>query len=283
MNILQIAILAIVQGLAELLPVSSSAHVILAQRLMGIDSSAPEMTFLLVMLHTGTMFAALVYFWKRWKIILLDKKKSIPFLQSLAIATIATGILGFGLKLVIEKVILEHMFHHEKGEIEALFSVLPLIAAALFVVGLLILWAGLREKQSSSESITSTSALKIGLVQGLSLPFRGFSRSGATISTSLLLGISRWPAEEFSFALAVILTPPVVLLELKRLIHASAGSPLSLSTLLAPSLIGMVLSFGAGLVALKWLSAWLEKGRWQFFGFYCLVLALFTAALAIAR
>src|ERR1700685_57035 len=63
----QIALLALIQGAAELLPVSSSAHVILAQRVMGMDPSRPEQVFLLVMLHTGTMFAVLVYFWPRWR------------------------------------------------------------------------------------------------------------------------------------------------------------------------------------------------------------------------
>jgi undecaprenyl-diphosphatase len=63
-NLLQVIILAVVQGLAELLPVSSSAHVIVAEKLMGLAPSAPAMTLLLVMLHTGTMFAVIVYFWK---------------------------------------------------------------------------------------------------------------------------------------------------------------------------------------------------------------------------
>src|SRR6267154_153631 len=64
---LEIAVLALIQGAAELLPVSSSAHVILAARLMGRDPSSPSMVFLLIMLHTGTMFAAIVYFWSSWK------------------------------------------------------------------------------------------------------------------------------------------------------------------------------------------------------------------------
>lgn len=63
MNVLQIFLLAVVQGFAELLPVSSSAHVIVAERLMGLDPTAPEMTLLLVMLHTGTMLAVILYFW----------------------------------------------------------------------------------------------------------------------------------------------------------------------------------------------------------------------------
>src|SRR5438132_9442061 len=64
---LQIAVLAVIQGAAELLPVSSSAHVILAQRAMGMDPSSTKNVFLLVMLHTGTMFAVIVYFWQRWR------------------------------------------------------------------------------------------------------------------------------------------------------------------------------------------------------------------------
>ena len=67
MHLLQIVVLAIVQGAAELLPVSSSAHVIVAEKLMGLDPTAPQMTLLLVMLHTGTMFAVIVYFWRSWR------------------------------------------------------------------------------------------------------------------------------------------------------------------------------------------------------------------------
>ena len=67
MPLWKILILAIVQGLAELLPVSSSAHVVVAEKLLNLDPSAPDMTLLLVMLHTGTMFAVIVYFWRQWK------------------------------------------------------------------------------------------------------------------------------------------------------------------------------------------------------------------------
>jgi len=118
----------------------------------------------------------------------------------------------------------------------------------------------------------------VGAVQGLCLPFRGFSRSGATISTGLLLGVSRRRAEEFSFALAVLLTPPVIAREAYRLYKAlapgSATVPEGLMHFVGPSLLGMVLSFLAGLGALKWLSRWLEQGHWHFFGVYCLFASL---------
>jgi undecaprenyl pyrophosphate phosphatase UppP len=66
-SLVKVLILAVVQGLAELLPVSSSAHVVVAEKLMGLDPSSPEMTLVLVMLHTGTMFAVIFYFWSQWK------------------------------------------------------------------------------------------------------------------------------------------------------------------------------------------------------------------------
>ncbi|WP_182058960.1 undecaprenyl-diphosphate phosphatase, partial [Pantoea sp. ME81] len=67
MNYFDVSILAVIQGLAELLPVSSSAHVIMTEKLLGLDPAAPDMTLLLVMLHTGTMFAVIVYFWNNWR------------------------------------------------------------------------------------------------------------------------------------------------------------------------------------------------------------------------
>ncbi|MGZ3704544.1 MAG: undecaprenyl-diphosphate phosphatase, partial [Bdellovibrionota bacterium] len=275
MTIFQIIILAVLQGLAELLPVSSSAHVILAQHAMGLDPSAPEMTFLLVMLHTGTMFAVLLYFAKRWLALLQDPPALRAFVKSLVIATLATGVLGLALKFLIEHVVLEKMLGHSKGEVEALFAVLPLVAASLFVAGVLIVIAGLLGQQNGGrKELNAGDAWIIGLAQGLCLPFRGLSRSGTTISASLLRGVARPLSEDFSFALAVLLTPAAIALEGHRLLKNRADLHESLGSLLTPGLIGMFFSFLAGLVALKWLSSWLEKGRWQYFGFYCVVLAV---------
>jgi len=139
----------------------------------------------------------------------------------------------------------------------------------------LIIYAGLREQKTPRHSeIQPAHSCWIGIVQGICLPFRGFSRSGSTISTGLLLGLPKQKLEEFSFALAVILTPPVIAKEALRLLkqHALNG-PGSALHLFAPGLVGMVFSFVAGLLALKWLSRWLEGGRWKLFGYYCLVAA----------
>jgi undecaprenyl-diphosphatase len=120
---------------------------------------------------------------------------------------------------LIEKIFLKQ--HGSNAEVELLFSQLPLIAAALFAVGLLVIYAGIRdERRRGTKEIDLPGAGWIGIVQGLCLPFRGFSRSGATISTGLLLGIEKRRLEEFSFALAVVLTPIIIAKELMRLLKA---------------------------------------------------------------
>jgi undecaprenyl-diphosphatase len=265
----KILLLAIVQGLAELLPVSSSAHVVVTAKLLGYEwNNDFERAFFLVMLHTGTMFSVLIYFWSRWK----QMGRDIP---GLILATVCTAALGGPLILVIEK--LTHQ------DVEHLFQNLPLIGIALFAVGVLIIFAGIKDekKPGTQSEIDRVSAACIGLTQGLALPFRGFSRSGSTISAGMLRGIVRGRAEEFSFALAVILTPPIICYEgykMWKLHTAAPEGAASFGQLLVPGLLGMAFSFAAGLVALKWLSSWLEHGRWKFFGFYCLLAAVVVLA-----
>jgi len=289
-SLLKVLILAIVQGLAELLPVSSSAHVVVAEKLMGLDPSSPQMTLVLVMLHTGTMFAVIFYFWSQWKQAYFTTSHATNrFLVRAAWATVLTGVVGYPLIAIIERTAFKG---HSKGEIEMLFSRLDLIAPALFAAGVLILIAGLRERGEaksatarpdyersivlSGDNVTFAQAGWMGAIQGFCLPFRGFSRSGATISTGLLAGANRQRAERFSFALAVIITPLAIAREAERLLKAKhvadlAGQPLDLHASVVAALLGMVFSFFAGLAALRWLSSWLEHGRWYLFGIYCLV------------
>ncbi len=281
-----VMILAIIQGLAELLPVSSSAHVIIAEKLLGLDPTTPEMTLLLVTLHTGTMLAVIVYFWRSWKLAYFSSwNETWHYAKLLFLATVLTGIVGMSIKNVIER----YAFHNvPKAVIELLFGNLLLIAIALAAAGALIVYTGLRYHRCiNNQEITvkTNHAVWIGLVQGLCLPFRGFSRSGATISCGLLTGASKRPVEEFSFALAVILTPPVVMREVMRLIQShksltAPGTDLSMSLFL-PGLLGLVCSFIAGLLALRWLSSWLERGRWHYFGYYCLFVSVVVLILYV--
>src|ERR1700724_2251441 len=276
MSLLKIIILAVVQGLAELLPVSSSAHVVVAEKLLGLDPSSPPMTLLLVMLHTGTMFAVIVYFWPQWRSTYFQSAPAFRrFATLVVVATACTAVIGEAIIKVIEKTVFRAVPH---AEIEDLFSHLEFMAPALAAVGVLIVIAGVFAKPTPGSSETDGMNIKqaglIGAIQGLCLPFRGFSRSGATISLGMLLGVAKSRAESFSFALAVVLTPPVVARELMRLLRAThASGTADLASVALMSLLGAVVAFLAGLLALKWVSRWLEGGRWYLFGLYCLIAA----------
>lgn len=274
LSLFHVFILAIIQGIAELLPVSSSAHVIFAEKLMGLDPTAPDMTFLLVMLHTGTMFAVIVYFWQAWKKAYFSSWEAFWTITKFAFfATAATGVIGLTLQTIIK-----HFFaaNAQTFQIEQLFDNKYIISTGLAASGLLIIISS-RFKETQAGELSTFRAIVIGAVQGLCLPFRGFSRSGATISTGLSLGVNRRRAEEFSFALAVVLTPIVILKEGYRLfkdqIHAvgTTAPHFDIHAALLPALLGMVFSFLAGFLALRWLSRWLEQDRWHLFGAYCLI------------
>jgi undecaprenyl-diphosphatase len=251
------------------------------------------MTLLLVMLHTGTMFAVIVYFWRQWRAIYFQNVETFKaFAVRVILATLITGVIGEVIKKIIEVTVLSGV---KGAEIEDLFGHLEFIAPALAAAGLIIIWAGIAQGRkdarpvdlqaqppdaADANELTLRRAGVIGLMQGLCLPFRGLSRSGTTISTGMLLGLAKARAEAFSFALAVVITPPVVGREVIRLVkmeHANPGGDLGAVAL--GSVLGAAIAFIAGLLALKWLSQWLEKGRWALFGIYCLFAAGVVAAL----
>jgi undecaprenyl-diphosphatase len=245
------------------------------------------MTLLLVMLHTGTMFAVIAYFWRQWRLSYFATADAFKrFALRLVYATALTGVLGEALIKLVEHTLFKGT---PKAEIEELFGRLDLVAPALACAGILILIAGLRKNKDESNtsnvasitrlpsgSVTMSQAGWMGLLQGLALPFRGFSRSGVTISAGMLTGATKERAERFSFAMAVIITPLAIGREALRVLHqthdaAAIGAPTNLHDTVVKSLLGAVFAFLAGLVALKWLSNWLENGRWYWFGIYCLL------------
>ena len=162
MSILHVIILAIIQGMAELLPVSSSAHVVVAEKLMGMDPTSPAMTLLLVMLHTGTMFAVIAYFWKQWRATYFrDARTFKTIVGQLFVASFVTAIIGYGLIEGIEKLVL----HGKHAQVEELFGRLDLIAPALAAVGILILIAGLRHSRDNASGATRRSSLRLNRAQ----------------------------------------------------------------------------------------------------------------------
>lgn len=285
MPLLHVVILSVVQGLTELLPVSSSAHVIVAAKLLHEDMSSPANSLLLVMLHTGTMFAVIAYFWRRWfKTFFVSREAFYRFVRLIFGASIASGVIAIPVIIVVEHA-LSHGGHH--AVIEDLFDKLNWIAPALAAVGILTLYSGLREirntaSQREPESrLTWAQSIVMGLMQGFAIPFRGFSRSGSTISAGLLANGERREIESFSFAMVVAITPLAIGREVYRLARRIHGGPaaLHMAAALVPSLVGAACAFLAGLLALKWLSKWLEQGRWYLFGIYCLLAAIVVQVL----
>jgi undecaprenyl-diphosphatase len=281
MSLFHTMVLAIVQGLTELLPVSSSAHVIITARLLQEDMSTPANALLLVMLHTGTMAAVIVYFWRQWRDTFFTSWNAfLRFAGFIFVACLLSGLVGYPFILLVEHILGGRAATH--AEIEDLFNKLNWISPALAAGGLLILYAGLREARQPDgasvrrEGVGWAGAVVMGIVQGLAIPFRGFSRSGSTISAGLLTNGGRVGVESFSFAMAVAITPLAIAREAYRLVRIDlhAGVAVNLAGALAPSLLGMACAFLAGLLALKWLSGWLQQGRWYLFGIYCLVAAL---------
>ena len=276
MSVIQVVVLAVIQGFAELLPVSSSAHVVVAEKLMGLDPTAPALTLFLVLLHTGTMCAVIVYFWSDWRRTYFSSTTA--FMRSAAaiiLATAVTAAIALGLARVLGRVLLPGQPH---AEVEELFGHLEFIAPALFAVGVLIVASDVLERRiAKHDQVSLGQSVAIGAIQGLSLPFRGFSRSGATISVGMLVGVKKQPVEAFSFALAVVLTPAVVVREVLRLARHGTLAAAQTHSAVWYSILGGILAFGAGLLALKWISVWLERGRWYYFGVYCMLAAIAVA------
>src|SRR5215469_13239710 len=160
MTLWHVIVLAIVQGLAELLPVSSSAHVIVAAELMHENMSTPNNALLLVLLHTGTMFAVIVYFWRRWvEEIFASSDKFWRTVQLLFVSTLLSGLVFLPIDKLVEHVLSRGGRH---ADIEALFNKLNWIATALAAAGLLILYVGLREARRP-EAESSKTAMQRGV------------------------------------------------------------------------------------------------------------------------
>jgi len=244
MNIVDIVILGILQGITEFLPVSSSGHLVLAQYLLGIESPGNTLE---VLFHIGTLFSVFYVFNKDIKsiVISLNEKPTQKLVIYIIIATIPAVIIGL-------------IF---KSHIINLFSSIVPVGYALLSTGvILILSINFKNKNKSLSYLYS---LLIGLAQAVAI-IPGISRSGTTISISMLLGIPPKEAARFSFLLSI----PVI-------IGAGLLGFLELESygLLTPKFIitGILTSFIVGTLSLKILLKILEVGRFHFFGIYCII------------
>ncbi len=246
---LKIALLGIVQGLTEFLPVSSSGHLVIGETLLGINR--PDLS-LEIILHLGTLLAIFVYFRKQiWGLLesfLKFKDDSLKqkrmFSIYIIIAMIPTGIIGLAFR--------ESLKAH-KGD-------LSLVGTALLFTALLLFTSNIvQKKQKTTKPINLFKSILIGITQGFAV-IPGISRSGSTIAVSLMSGVSKKEAAEFSFLLSI----PAIL--------AATILELDTSILFSPIyLVGMLCSFTSGLIAIHYLLKIISKGKFYMFGYYCLI------------
>ena len=249
MTIIDGIILGITQGLTEFLPISSSGHLVLVQEILGLELPGNDFE---ILLHLGTLCSIVVVFFKDIKNIFLSisLKKTQRFILMIFIGTIPAVIVGLGLK----------------DSIEQLFDDFLIVGFALIFTGLILISSSYFKRQDNEYSISSS--FLIGLAQAVAI-IPGISRSGMTISCALLLGLDSKKAAKFSFLLAI---PVIGGAGLLMLADIENGFNIDISR----SLAGFFSSFFVGVIALKWLLAWLQNGKFHYFGVYCLFIGIIT-------
>jgi undecaprenyl-diphosphatase len=244
MNVFQAGFLGIIQGLTEFLPVSSSGHLVILQSLIP-GFSQPGVLFD-VYLHFGSLLAVLLYYYKR--ILKLD----FNYLKIIVLASIPAAILGFLLK----------------DSIDAIFQSTKLVGVALIVTGVMNLKTD--NNKEGDEKINIKNGLFIGLFQAFAI-LPGISRSGSTIFAGTLSGLKKEKAAEFSFLLSV----PVILgANILEIFKNRSENLINLNYI-----VGIICSFIFGFICLKILLNILNKGKFKYFGYYCILLGLISLLL----
>ena len=275
MNMLQAIIIAIVQGATELFPVSSLGHAVVLPALLGwsLDENGPSFLPFLVMLHLGTATALLAYFWRDWwalakGMVGLDEAHQVSearrVFRLIVIATIPAVILGF---------VLEHLFR-------SLFGA-PVIAAIFLIVNGVLLLFGERLRIHTHRplsSLTALDALIIGFWQCTAL-IPGISRSGATIVGALLRGVDHEGAAHFSFLIATPIILGATVLEVPKLLHASAP-PGTFALAGLAAIVAGVTALGSTAFLMRYFRAH-DALALNPFAYYCLVIGAGSLALLL--
>lgn len=274
-EIFQALILGIVQGLTELLPISSSAHLNLFPWIFGWNEISPSFD---VALHIGTLFAIVLFFFKDWVNLIkggynqvIKKKKSTDgkIFWYIVISTIPTGILCLVLDKLSEKLIekLATTFSVQEKLIEMF-----MIAIALIVMGIILYVV---DKKSKSEveykDITFKQSLWIAMSQALAAAFPGVSRSGITMTVGRGMGLKRESVAKYSFLLSTPVVAAAALVDLKDFVFGPAF------------FVGVFASFIVGVLVIKFLLNYLQKGSFKVFAVYRVILGLFVIGLCVSR
>lgn len=261
MNAIEAAVLGVIQGLTEFLPVSSSGHLEIAKAIFG-DSSLPQesLTFT-VILHFATALSTLVIF----------RKEVIAIFKGLFQFRWNDEFI-FSLKIVLSMIpaALVGLFLEE--QLEAFFGGQILVVGFMLLITALLLLLADKAK-NTSKNVSYKNAIVIGVSQAIAM-LPGISRSGATISTSVLLGIDRTQAARFSFLMVV----PLIFGKVGK--DLLSGEMASGTSEFLPLAIGFLAAFLSGLLACQWMIALVKKSKLTYFSIYCAVVG--TIAITVS-
>lgn len=254
-NLFKVILLAIIQGITEFLPVSSSGHLVLSKHFLGLEATTGAT--LEIVLHAGTLISILVFYFKHLMQIATGvfrrEKESIRFVLLILLGCIPAIILGLT----------------AKDYLEDAFSNPRFVSCTLVATGLFLIASHFPKR--GEKSVGWVSGVIIGLAQAVAM-LPGISRSGSTIGMSRFLGIEPKQAAEYSFLMSAPLLAGVSLLALKDLLEHGNQSGNSFIELGA----GFVVSALVGYFSIKWLVSLLQRGRFWYFGIYCLFMGIIS-------
>ena len=261
MSLFQILLLAVLQGIAEFLPISSKGHLVLLEAILekfnGVEISEP--LELNILLHAGTLASILVFYWREvWQLLTSDRR----VIGLLVVGTLPVVLIGLPV--------------HEIDALRDLVAQPLLVGCMLPITGLLLIAGGRRPSGTTDYTQMSyPQALLIGLFQAFAI-LPGISRSGTTIVGGMVAGLKRESTATFSFLLAIPAILGALVLELRKVLKSGSSYEMG------PLLLGAVVSFLVGLVALYWLNRWLARGRLQWFAYWCIPVGLAVAVWQVA-
>jgi undecaprenyl-diphosphatase len=255
MSIVEAIILGIIQGLTEFLPVSSSGHLELAKVILGDNSVPQESMLMTVVLHGATALSTVVVFRKEIVEIVrglfrFRNNGEFKFSLNIVLSMIPAGLIGV-------------LFN---DEIEQFFGgKVLLVGSMLLITAILLIFAD--KAKNTNKKVGIGQAILIGISQAIAI-LPGISRSGATISTSVLLGIDREKAARFSFLMVV----PLILGKMAKDIMDGAFYNIESSILVY--VIGFIAAFVTGFIACVWMIKLVKKSKLRYFAYYCIVVGL---------
>ena len=251
MTIFEAVLLGIIQGLTEFLPISSSGHLVIGQKVLGISVAGNVFE---IVVHLGTLVSVFIVFWKDiWQ--LITSLKSAPtqkYISAIIVGTLPAVIIGFLFRDVISEA----------------FENIKVVAVTLMITGLILLTT--KFINTKLKDISVGRGLLIGIAQGMAI-IPGISRSGMTISLGMYLGIAPDKAAKFSFLLGIPAIFGAGILTGWDLTGSSEPT-LALSVLI----VGFVSSLLVGWISLKWLLGLIKSGKFHWFGVYCLLIGLIS-------